>query len=57
MFEIVFASRMKKLNCFERDMNFGGLVQQSCLFFYGGSVEMQFIVEGKTLTTEVLSSL
>jgi len=50
---------MKKPSCFEIDMNFGGLVQQSCLFFffYGGNIEMQFIVEGKTVTTEVLSSL
>lgn len=52
---------MKKPSCFEIDMNFRGLVQQSCLFFcfffYGGNIEMQFIVEGKTVTTEVLSSL
>jgi len=41
---------------FETGMNLGGLVQQP-FFFLGGNAEMQFIVEGKILTTEVLSAL
>lgn len=57
LFEIVFASGVNKPDPFETGMNLGGLVQQPFFFFLGGNAEMQFIVEGKILTTEVLSAL
>lgn len=62
MFEFVFASSVNKPDPFETDMDLGGLVQHPLpppppFFFSGGNAGMQFIVEGKNLTVEVLSAL
>lgn len=56
MFEIGFASSVNKPEPFETDMNLGG-TGAATFFFLGGNAEVQFIVEGKILTIEVLSAL